>query len=850
VTVVYCANGHPLGPGEQFCPTCGAAAGSAQPPPPVQPPAPYTAPAPPGASNTWVWVVSTAVVAAAAVAIVFMITSGGGDDGTTGAQASVPPTAQTPAAVSSSTTSSTPSSDTSETTSTSTTSTAPIPVTSTTTTVPGPVTVSNASWELVTGGDLAGAGGQGVFDLVATADGYLAVDGDTAIWTSPDAISWTAQPVADLVGTQILHIEYAPDGTLVGVGHDVTGPKVFAAWTSPDGLTWTMQAPASGDLPAGIQQVNELAAYPGGYVAGGYVVNNGDVDVAWWTSPDGVTWTAGTIAESATQQILGIAISDDVMIAVGEAWPNTGVWRGRAGESFTPVDHENLTIAVSDFDPANADARVFAWDVTAGGPGFVAVGCDQTTAGISMAAVWTSVNGRQWRRFGNETEATPGMAYADFAGQAPWTVMDTVVESNGTLIVVGRTGAAVHSDLAIWESTDGSTWYRGAVGNLPEPQRSYNAIAQNGELIVVGATGALVQTDDSDGAVWVATPDPDAPEGGVWSEVSPFEPVSFSRAFDVMVSGDRALAVGYADADGAFWESVHGTDWSRLPAAATPAGQSVSLYSIVSIGETYFAAGSTSSEPAIWWSTDRSTWSKATVPATPPGTTFAYIAGIEKNRGQLVAYGKASSTDVTPLIWVSSDGRTWTDTGAGQPLGSLELGGVTAFEGQIVFSGIDWAFSETPKFWTSTNGQDWTPIPDDPAFDGFSPKVATAFEDRLVIAGRVDVGGTSTAAVLVTTDLQSWDLVVLDGTSAPTRGFVSGISVVGPQLFVSGRSGDGRPTVWSTGDLMFWTRSELPSDLAGLASGVARISNQLVVVGSADRADDTPYATAWTRNMP
>jgi len=611
-----------------------------------------------------------------------------------------------------------------------------------------------------------------------------------------------------------------------------------------------MQAPASGDLPAGIQQVNELAAYPGGYVAGGYVVNNGDVDVAWWTSPDGITWTAGTIAESATQQILGIAISGDVMIAVGEAWPNTGVWRGRAGDSFTPVDHENLTIAVSDFDPANADARVFAWDVAAGGPGFVAVGCDQTTAGTSMAAVWTSVNGRQWRRFGNETEATPNMHYADFAGQAPWTVMDTVVESNGTLIVVGRTGAAVHSDLAIWESTDGYTWYRGAVGSLPEPQRSYNAIAQNGELIVVGATGALIQTDDSDGAVWVATPDPDAPEGRVWSEALRLESVSYSEALDVIVSGGRAIAAGYADSDGGLWESVHGTDWSRLPASATPAGQSVTLHSIGSIDGTFFATGSTFPEPAIWWSTDRSTWNKAATPATPPATSYAFVAGIEKNRGQLVAYGTAWSPDETPLIWVSSDGRTWTDVAAGQTLGALYTGGVAAFEGQIVLAGFDYASPETPQFWTSTNGQDWIPIPDDPAFGGFNPDFATVFEDRLVVAGGVNLGGTYAAAVLITTDLQTWDRVVLDGTSGPIRGLIAGVSVVGPRLFVAGRCRDGSPCIWSTGDLMFWTRTELPSDLAGWARGVARIGAQLVAVGSVDRPDDTPYATVWTRNMP
>jgi len=437
-------------------------------------------------------------VAAAAAAIVLLITRSG--DGGSALEQPSSSTSQAPAGDSSSTTSAIPSTTTS---SASTTTTA-LPAT-TTTTLPGPVTVQNGSWEAVTGGPLGGAGGQDIYDLVVSAGGYLAVglDGSTAIWTSPDAFTWNRQAAAPVFeGTEMLHIESAPDGTLVGVGR-LADPKVFAAWTSPDGVEWMRQPPAAGTLPSGVQQVHGFAAYTGGYVAVGSVENAGDIDVAWWTSPDGVTWTAGTIAEPGLQQMLGVAVTEGVMVAAGETRPDAGIWRAPVGEAFTRVDDVDLTTVVSDFDPANTGARVFAWDVAATGPGFVAVGADQTTAGTSMAAVWTSTDGDEWLRFGNETEATPNMANANFSGSGPWTVMDTVLDSNGTTIAIGRTGTAGDPDIAVWESADGFTWEAGPVAVRATPQRAHRAIAVDAKIIAVGTEGALDGTGDA--AVWILT---------------------------------------------------------------------------------------------------------------------------------------------------------------------------------------------------------------------------------------------------------------------------------------------------------------------------------------------------------
>ncbi|MCB2224506.1 MAG: hypothetical protein KQH83_10100 [Actinobacteria bacterium] len=480
----HCANGHPMPPGDRFCRTCGAPPG-ASPPPAVR--------AGGKTGSAWLWFLLGIVAVAAAAAVIVLVTR---DDGGAAATPSSS-TTQAPAAGSSPTSTTT----SAATTPPSTTATA----VATTTTLPGPATVQNGSWEPITGGPLAGPGGQEMYDIVATAGGYLAVglDGSTAIWTSPDAITWTRQaadPVLD--GTEMTHLETAPDGTLVGVGR-LSDTRVFAAWTSPDGVRWTRQPPATGDLPSGAQQIHGFTSHPGGYLAVGSVDNAGDADAAWWTSPDGITWTAGTIAEPGLQQMLGVAVADGIAVATGEARPDTGIWRAPAGEAFTRVHDPDLTIAVSDFDPSNTDARVFAWDIAATGPGFVAVGADQTTAGMSMAAAWTSADGHEWLRFGNETEATPNMAGANFWGNGPWTVMDTVLDSDGTAIAIGRTGTPGDPDLAVWESADGFTWTEGPVAVLPTPQRARRAIAIDDAIIAVGADGALDGTGDA--AVWILT---------------------------------------------------------------------------------------------------------------------------------------------------------------------------------------------------------------------------------------------------------------------------------------------------------------------------------------------------------
>ncbi|MCJ7726095.1 MAG: hypothetical protein MUP76_06890 [Acidimicrobiia bacterium] len=847
---MLCVNGHPMAVGERFCSVCGATAASGPgqpPPPPGGVPQQFAAAPPPIPPRTGMWVIlGTVVLAVAAVAIVFMVTNGKDDGGNTAATlAGSTSTSQAPGAVSSSTSSTPPSATSSS-----------VPATTPVTTIPlpGPVTVSAATWETVAGGVLGGDGGQSLSDVAAIGDGYVAVGASTqaVVWTSPDGVAWTAQPAPALEGAQLLHIESAPDGSLVGVGRNLTVPPVFAAWTSTDGVTWIPQAPPGGVLPPGVQQVSDLAAYPGGYVAVGLIDNNGDMDAAWWTSSDAVTWTAGTIAEPGVQQMLGVAISDGVMVAAGESRPNTGIWRATPGGTFTRVDSADLTTAVSDHDPSYADARVFAWDVAAGGPGFVAVGADQTTAGTSAAAVWTSTNGKKWTRFGNETEYTPNMLHANFAGRAPWTVMDTITESSGTLIVVGRTGAPADPDLIVWESVDGSTWRQGAVGIIPGRQYAVNALARDGRLIVVGEQGTY---GAGDGAVWVATPDPDAPQIGTWREVPRFEWASSGYAGSATIFDDRIIAVGQSSTDPLIWESADGIDWTALPAPPTQAGQAAGLSSITSIDGVLFATGQ-DPDAAIWWSEDLSAWHRAATPNSPGSD----IDGIWQSGGQLIAFSPPGDP---PLIWLSPDGRTWTDTAIAQILDPDSwVAGVGEIGGRLVLAVGE--PSGAMQVWVSSDGNVWTRLPDDPVFDGFWPQFAITFGDRMVVSGNTDVNGMWSNAMLATTDLESWDLIAIEADTAVEYESNLGMSVVGSRLYLNGFVIDiefnSYPALWSTGDLVFWTRFD-PLPIGGVANDqiviwgkaddVVLIGDRLVAVGWSSLWDGGDWhAAAWTSDNP
>jgi len=90
--------------------------------------------------------------------------------------------------------------------------------------------------------------------------------------------------------------------------------------------------------------------------------------------------------------------------------------------------------------------------VTAGGPGLVAVGSDNSFGERAEAAVWTSPDGITWSRVPHDE--------AVFGGEGNRAMNSVTVWERGLLVAVGGVVApeSVHS--IVWTSPDGISWSR------------------------------------------------------------------------------------------------------------------------------------------------------------------------------------------------------------------------------------------------------------------------------------------------------------------------------------------------------------------------------------------------------
>ncbi len=99
-------------------------------------------------------------------------------------------------------------------------------------------------------------------------------------------------------------------------------------WTSPDGSEWSQlpHDPAAFGAPADLMSI---AANEYGYVVGGsFETETGAYGPAVWTSTDGVTWTRVALEKPGEVcGVLGVALTADVLVAVGVVDDAAAVWR-------------------------------------------------------------------------------------------------------------------------------------------------------------------------------------------------------------------------------------------------------------------------------------------------------------------------------------------------------------------------------------------------------------------------------------------------------------------------------------------------------------------------------------------
>ncbi len=362
----------------------------------------------------------------------------------------------------------------------------------------------------------------------------------TATTVPPETLSpsgWSRVPHdADVFGEARMHSVVAGGPGFVAVGWTGSSPSEghvdgdAAVWTSVDGITWE-PVPSQGNVFTDGKMARVIVGGPG-LVAVGNVEGDDDWAAAIWTSPDGLTWTRVPHDDA----VLGEASMGDVtvggpgLVAVGDVESGAAVWTSVDGTIWTRVPH----------DPAvfGDDSDLSMSAVTVGGPGLVAVGLDWSGGSTADAVIWTSVDGFVWDRVphdedlfggvGNQAAVSVavvgtrvvavGVERSSDIDAAVWTSEDGIVWqrvpndqealSEGEMwdVTVGGPGlvsvgwigwvAGQNSDAAIWTSADGITWER-----IPHDEDLFGGVEMWG--VAAGGPGLVaVGSDGPDAAVW------------------------------------------------------------------------------------------------------------------------------------------------------------------------------------------------------------------------------------------------------------------------------------------------------------------------------------------------------------
>jgi hypothetical protein len=319
-----------------------------------------------------------------------------------------------------------------------------------------------------------------------------------------------------------------------------------------------------------------------------------------------------------------------------------------------PISVESLTWSRVELDEVVFNPRYDSLSsVTAGGPGFVAVG--QTNAPNSVelngdAGVWTSGDGITWSLIPHDEPPLGGLGYQ---------TMESVTAGGPGLVAVGgvldepgRGGLFA----AVWTSGDGTAWSR--IPHDPEAFGSPDAAWSWMGKVTVGGPGLVaVGRHDRNAAVWTS------PDGITWTRVPHDADVFGSgRMHDVVNAGTRLVAIGELKGQSAVWMSPDGINWSVFPVFPSD----LDIDAVAAGGPGLVAVGDYESDPPgclphfsgpcyarVWTSVDGITW-------TPVPHNSAVFGGSKDPQGMhAVATVGSDLVAVGSSVWTSPDGITW-----------------------------------------------------------------------------------------------------------------------------------------------------------------------------------------------
>ena len=290
-----------------------------------------------------------------------------------------------------------------------------------------------------------------------------------------------------------------PD-TLVGIGSaTIEDDPSAAVWTSTNGSSWT-RVPHDESLFGGASSQGMHAGiyFNNSFVAVGFDYAIGDQATAVvWRSPDGVSWTRVANDEAVfggtdSQIMLAVTAGGPGLVAVG--WDQSGgesdgaVWTSPDGISWTRIPHDEALFGGA--------GRQTIYSVVAGGPGLVAVGADES-GGDDDAVVWTSADGLMWERV-----ADPDGVFGGAGEQR----MIAVYPEGSPLIATGVAGVNVDHDALVWISGDGTSWELADSEGFAGPKDEFmSALVRFEGLVIVAGSEYSEATDTEIPVIWYST---------------------------------------------------------------------------------------------------------------------------------------------------------------------------------------------------------------------------------------------------------------------------------------------------------------------------------------------------------
>jgi hypothetical protein len=577
-----------------------------------------------------------------------------------------------------------------------------------------------------------------------------------------------------------------------------------AIWTSKDGQTWTLAGTRGITPRQSSDTLNVVTSTPGGFLAAGYQATSAGNQAVIWTSRDGVTWQRLTAAQLGLQEPGGTPQGIDFATSHGNATLITdrgaGAWLSTdSGAHWTPV-----TVPV-DHGAQNAISGV-SFD----GAGLILVRPGLTASGAHDGVAYFSPDGQTWQYAGTIAAAggwTPDVvkggdygfvvsghtrdqyvAYTSTGTGTRWLPtgslgstasgpsLNPAVGPGGNVVAAGKTNATRTNQqgLLIKANTAGHvepvslSSIQG--GLIPEEAVQSIAVAGNEQVAVGSADGYP--------AVWRRAPD------GPWSLVSSLGQLSGGpdlAGLSAVTHGPRGwLAVGPGPL---VLTSTDGTNWQPAPTIAHELA-GVSAVQAASGPRGYVITG-TVAEPGgtysrdVWWSPDLVTWTRARDVNEMGGSNqvLAVAAGPS-------GFVSAGAHENLPVVWTSSDGRTWTAVSTPLPAGASAgvFQQVAVHGSQVVALGQQTtAHGVQPLAERSDDGgRTWQPVPFTAPGPGASFTALTAGSGGFTAAAQFSLaGGATAAAVWTSADGASW-------TRSPAGGLTGGGSHAITALAASG----------------------------------------------------------------